>query len=170
MPNSMVGPELKLLGSGAGFKPQLLAMLQGSEFFGDLPAAEIDALTNYVQAYSVDAGTVIFREGDRGGFMCLIIEGGAEIFKQDHKYGSKRVGAIEPGKSVGEMALVDGEQRSATCICPQASTLVMLTREQFVRLIRESPALSVNILLKLVTMMSKRLRQTSGQLVDYLQA
>ena len=122
-----------------------------------------------MQAYSVEPKTVIFREGDRGGFMCLIIEGGAEIYKQDHKYGNKRVGAVEPGKSIGEMALVDGEQRSATCVCPDASKLVLLTREQFVKLIRESPALSVNILLKLVTMMSRRLRQTSGQLVDYLQ-
>ncbi len=165
----MLEPTLKLLGSGVEFKPQLLAMLQSSEFFGDLPAGEMAALPQYVQAYSVEANTVIFREGDRGGFMCLVIDGGAEIFKQNHKFGSKRVGSIEPGKTVGEMALVDGEQRSATWICPQPSRLVMLTREQFVRMIRENPALSVNILLKIVTMMSRRLRQTSGQLVDYLQ-
>jgi CRP/FNR family transcriptional regulator, cyclic AMP receptor protein len=163
--------ELKLssLGSGPEFKAELLAMLQGSEFFGDFPPLEIEMLTKYVQAYSAPAGTVLFNEGDRGGFMCLMIQGGAEIFKHDQKYGRKRVGAIERGKTIGEMALVDGEQRSATCICPEASRLVMLTREQFVRIIREHPALSVNILLKLVTMMSKRLRQTSGQLVDYLQ-
>ena len=166
---NVIEPELKLLGSGPSFQAQLLAMLQGSQFFGDFPAPEIETLTRYVQAYSAAPGTVIFREGDRGGFMCLVIEGGAEIFKQDNKYGSKRIGAIEPGKTVGEMALVDGEQRSATCTCPEQSTLVMLTREQFVRIIREHPALSVNILLKIVTMMSRRLRQTSGQLVDYLQ-
>jgi CRP/FNR family cyclic AMP-dependent transcriptional regulator len=161
--------KFKLLGSGAEFKAQLFAMLQGSDFFGDFPPAEIETLTKYAQAYSVRAGTVIFDEGERGGFMCLVIEGSAEIFKQDNKYGNKRVGTIESGKTVGEMALVDGEQRSATCICPQASRLVMLTREQFVRIIREHPALSVNILLKLLTMMSRRLRQTSGQLVDHLQ-
>lgn len=167
--SKVIEPELKLLGSGAAFQAQLLAMLQGSQFFGDFPAQEIEILTKYVQAYSVAPGTVIFRESDRGGFMCLVIEGGAEIFKQDAKYGSKRIGQIETGKTIGEMALVDGEPRSATCICPQQSTLVMLTREQFVRIIREHPALSVNILLKIVTMMSRRLRQTSGQLVDYLQ-
>ena len=165
----VIEPELKLLGSGSAFQAQLLVMLQGSQFFGDFPATEIETLAKYVQAYSAAPGTVIFHESDRGGFMCLVIEGGAEIFKQDAKYGSKRIGQIEPGKTIGEMALVDGEPRSATCICPQQSTLVMLTREQFVRIIREHPALSVNILLKIVTMMSRRLRQTSGQLVDYLQ-
>jgi CRP-like cAMP-binding protein len=161
--------KFKMLGSGAAFKAQLSAMLQGSEFFGDFPPAEIETLTKYAQAYGVEAGTVIFDEGDRGGFMCLVIEGGAEIFKQDHKFGNKRVGTIEAGRTVGEMALVDGEQRSATCTCAQASKLVILTREQFVRIIREHPSLSVNILLKLLTMMSRRLRQTSGQLVDHLQ-
>ena len=163
-------PALKLLGSGAAFHAQLLVMLQGSQFFGDFPAPEIETLTKFVQAYSAAPGTIIFRESDRGGFMCLVIEGGAEIFKQDHKFGNKRIGEIEPGKTIGEMALIDGEPRSATCICAQQSTLVMLTREQFVRIIREHPALSVNILLKIVTMMSRRLRQTSDQLVDYLQA
>jgi CRP/FNR family transcriptional regulator, cyclic AMP receptor protein len=156
-------------GGGAAAQAEVLAMLQASQFFGDFPAAEIETLTRYVQASSVAPETVIFREGDRGGFMCLVIAGSAEIFKQDNKYGSKHIGKIGPGKTIGEMALVDGEQRSATCICPGPSTLVMLTREQFVCIIREHPALSVNILLKIVTLMSRRLRQTSGQLVDYRQ-
>jgi len=162
-------PTLKLLGSGAAFRPRLCAMLKGSNFFGDLTAPEIETLAEYVQAYSAEPGTIIFRESEGGAFMCLMIEGGAEIFKQDHKYGSKRIGQVEVGKTIGEMALIDGEPRSATCICPQQSTLIMLARDQFVRIIREHPGLSVNILLKIVTLMSRRLRQTSGQLVDYLQ-
>ena len=40
---------------------------------------------------------------------------------------------------------------------------------QFVRIIREHARLSVEILLKIVTLMSRRLRLTSGRLVDYLQ-
>jgi hypothetical protein len=54
-------------------------------------------------------------------------------------------------------------------IGPEASTLVMLMRDQFVCLILEHPALSVDIRLKRVAMMSRSLSQTSEQLVDYLQ-
>jgi CRP-like cAMP-binding protein len=169
-PNRKVNEsEAKPPAGAAAAQTELLATLQGSQFFGDFPAPEIETLTQYVQAKSVVPDAVIFREGDRGDFICLVIAGSAEIFKQDNKFDSKRIGKIGPGKTIGEMALVDGEQRSATCICPEPSTLVMLTREQFVRIIREHPALSVNILLKIVTLMSRRLRQTSGQLVDYLQ-
>jgi CRP/FNR family cyclic AMP-dependent transcriptional regulator len=148
---------------------KLCAMLRGSQFFGDFPEPEIAMLAKYVQAKSVDSGATIFREGDRGGFMCLLISGAAELFKQDRSYGSKRIAQIDAGKTVGEMALVDGEPRSATCICSQPSIWLMLTREHFVRIIRESPSLSVNILLKIVMLMSRRLRQTSGQLVDSLE-
>lgn len=144
-------------------------MLRASQFFGDFPEAEIAVLAQYVQLRSVEPGAVIFREGDRGGFMCLLIEGGSELFKQDRSYGSKRIAQIDEGMTVGEMALVDGEPRSATCICSQPSTWMLLTREHFVRIIRESPPLSVNILLKIVMLMSRRLRQTSGQLVDSLE-
>jgi CRP-like cAMP-binding protein len=148
---------------------KLCAMLRDSQFFGDFPAEEIALLAKYLQFQSLPSGATVFREGDRGGFMCLLIDGGAELFKQDRSYGSQRIAQIEPGKTVGEMALVDGEQRSATCVCTQPSTWVMLNRENFVRIIRESPPLSVNILLKIVMLMSRRLRQTSGQLVDTLE-
>jgi hypothetical protein len=56
----------------------------------------------------------------------------------------------------------------AACLAQQ-SKLVMLTHEQCVRMIGDNPALSVNVLLKIVTMMSRRLRETSGPLVNYLQ-
>ena len=148
---------------------QLCNVLRGSQFFGDFPESEIVLLAKYVQTKVMDKDTQVFREGDRGGFMCLLIEGGAELFKQDRNFGSQRIAQISAGMTVGEMALVDGQARSATCICTERSTWAILTREHFVRIIRESPPLSVNILLKIVALMSRRLRQTSGQLVDSLE-
>ena len=165
----MLTSPLKPLAGGAADNERICAMLRGSQFFGDFPEPEIALLAKYAQAYTAESGTFIFREGDRGGFMCLLIEGAAELFKQDRNYGSKLIAQLDAGKTVGEMALVDGEPRSATCICSQPSTWLLLTRENFVRIIRESPPLSVNILLKIVMLMSRRLRQTSGQLVDYLE-
>jgi CRP-like cAMP-binding protein len=165
----MQATNLTPLTVGADAHDKLCAMLRGSQFFGDFPEAEIALLAKYVVAYKIEAGGTVFREGDRGGFMCLLIEGAAELFKQDRSFGSKRIAQLDAGMTVGEMALVDGQPRSATCICSQPSTWILLTRENFVRIIRESPPLSVNILLKIVMLMSRRLRQTSGQLVDVLE-
>lgn len=165
----MQASQLKPLNVGADVHDKLCAMLRGSQFFGDFPEGELDLLAKHVVACTVDSGGTVFREGDRGGFMCLLIEGAADLFKQDRSFGSQRIARIEAGMAVGEMALVDGEPRSATCVCSQASVWIMLSRENFVRIIRESPSLSVNIMLKIVMLMSRRLRQTSGQLVDVLE-
>ena len=63
-----------------------------------------------------------------------LIEGGAELFKQDRNFGSQRIAQISAGMTVGEMALVDGQARSATCICTERTTWAILTREHFVRI------------------------------------
>ena len=159
-----------MIGSGSAFQRELCAMLVRGRFFGDLPEEQTSALARYVQAYAAAPRTVVFREGEAGSFMCLLLDGSAKIYKQDHHFGTKCIGSVDAGKTLGEMALIDGEPRSATCICDAPSTLIMLSRENFVRIVREEPALSVNILLKLVSLMSRRLRVTSGQLVDYLEA
>ena len=148
---------------------QLCSVLRSGRFFGDFPENEITLPAECAETQVMDNGTFVFRGGDRGGFMGLLIEGGAELFKRDRTFGGQRIARISAGMIVGEMALVGGQSRSATCICTNQSTWAMLTRENFVRIIRESPPLSVNILRKIGMLLSRRLRQTSGDLVDSLE-
>lgn len=144
-------------------------ILERCEFFAELIGAELDVLAKYVQLIRVEPGAVLFREGDAASFMGVLIEGGADILKQDSRAGAKHIGKVGPGKTIGEMAIVDREPRSATCVCPGGAQLIRLTREDFSRLIREYPRISLKILMRLTTLMSRRLRMTSGQLVDFLE-
>ncbi len=160
---------LELLGSGAPFQAELRNLLAESRAFADLEGHEIAQLARYMQAYRGAPHTVLFQEGESGSFMCVVIEGAAEIFKQDSAAGNKRISEIGAGKTVGEMALIDGEPRSATCMLSQSTTLAILTRDDFRRILHEHPALGVKMLMKIVTLTSRRLRLVSGQLVDYLE-
>lgn len=159
---------LELLGS-ASFQAELRDMLADSQAFAELDGHEIAQLARYMQAYRGAPGNVLFHEGESGSFMCVVIEGAAEIFKQDSDAGNKRICEIGAGKTVGEMALIDGEPRSATCVLSQPTTLSILTRDNFHRVLKEHPALGVKMLMKIVTLTSRRLRMVSGQLVDYLE-
>jgi CRP-like cAMP-binding protein len=67
------------------------------------------------------------------------------------------------------MALIDGEPRSATCITAMPCKLVILTKENFLRILAEQPGLGVKIVMKIARLLSQRLRKTSGMLVDYLE-
>lgn len=159
---------LELLGAGSGFRDELCTMLSESALFGDLPWADIEVLARYVQAYSAAADVVLFREGDPGSFLCLVVSGRVAIDKTDSQDEHKTVTLIGPGKALGEMAVIDGERRSAACITRVPSTLVLLTKEHFNRILAEHPGLAAQILLRLARLLSQRLRFTSGQLVDYL--
>ncbi|MDP1997148.1 MAG: hypothetical protein Q8J90_08100, partial [Gallionella sp.] len=63
----------------------------------------------------------------------------------------------------------DGEPRSATAVVIETSTLAVLTQENFLLIMRDKPALSAKLLLKIAQLLSQRLRLTSGILVDYLE-
>ena len=65
--------------------------------------------------------------------------------------------------------MIDGEPRFATCRTTQATTFGVLTRDNMAKIILEHPQLGSKILVKLVTMLSARLRQTSARLLQYLE-
>ncbi len=144
-------------------------MLENVQMFKDLEWAQIKALSEYLQIYRAAPGAVLFREGDKGDFMCVVLEGKLEVHKEDNRRVDKTVTTILPGRSLGEMTIVDGEPRSATAVVVAPSVLAVLTQENFMQIMRDKPALSAQLLFKIAQLISQRLRLTSGILVDYLE-
>jgi CRP/FNR family cyclic AMP-dependent transcriptional regulator len=161
--------RLEPLGAKTVSAGQVASMLDGVQMFRDFEWAQIEALSAYLQLYRAAPGMELFREGDHGDFMCVVLEGKLEIHKEDHLGVDKTVATVLPGRSLGEMAMVDGEARSATAVVVESTTLAVLSHENFNRITREKPALAVKILLKIAQLLSQRLRHTSGILVDYLE-
>lgn len=157
------------LGDASGFVDRIYAMLDSIELFEDFERADIRVLAQFMQAYSVPSGTEIIREGDAGDYMLLIIEGEIDIFKKDHDNMRKRIAVVGPGKTLGEMSMIDGEPRFSTCIAATQVTFSMLTRDSLTHIIAEQPMLGAKILMELVVMLSQRLRQTSEKLVNLLE-
>jgi len=150
-------------------QPEQLAELLGAQApFKDLSWGELNTLARYMQGYRVAPGKVLFHEGDAGDFLCVILEGRVRIVKRDSHNKEKEIGAHGTGKTLGEMAMVDGERRSATCTAAELTTIAILSRARFEALTKEFPGLAVAVLVRLARILSQRLRLTSGQLVDYL--
>ncbi len=166
-----IGAELDgfvLMGAGASFKKQICDMIADAKLFADLEWSDVEQLSGYLQCYEVRAGTVVFSEGDPGSYMCVLISGQIEILKEDHEGVQRRLVLMSPGKTVGEMSIIDGEPRSATCVATRDSVMLLLTKEHYIKITRERPMLAVHILSKLAKLMSQRLRGLTGQLVEYL--
>jgi CRP-like cAMP-binding protein len=158
----------QLMGAGAAFKSEICSMISDMPLFRDLGWVDIESLSNYVQCYQVAAKTIIFKEGEVGNYMCLLIKGGVDIVKEDHEGRQHRLGLVGRGKTFGEMSLIDNEPRSATCIASQDCVMLLLTKANYGRILKERPGLAAHILAKLAKLMSQRLRALSGKMVEHL--
>jgi CRP-like cAMP-binding protein len=118
--------------------------------------------------YRAQPGAEIIREGEGGDFMLMLIEGGVEVQKRDRWSASQLIAVVEAGKTLGEMSMIDGEPRFATCVAVEATLLAVLTRENLARIIVEQPMLGAKILMELVLMLSQRLRSTGTRLLEVL--
>lgn len=141
-------------------------MLESTQWLSTLEWKQLEALAAYFDAYELAAETEIFREGDAGAYMAVVVSGVVQLVKEDSRGREKVLGTISSGKTLGELALIDGSPRSARAIASGAVTLLVLTREKFEVLIKDRPSLGVELLLWLCRLTSQRLRQTSGKWVD----
>jgi CRP-like cAMP-binding protein len=110
----------------------------------------------------------MIREGEGGDLMMLVIEGRVDVAKRDRWNTPQLIAQVEPGRTLGEMSMIDGEPRFATCIAIEPTLVAVLNRENLARIIVEQPLLGAKLLMELVLMLSQRLRATSGKLLDLI--
>ena len=160
--------HLEYLGDATQFAGQMHHMMSYSPLFENFNMAEIRLMSHFMHVYRADARQEIIHEGEQGDFMLLLIEGGVEVMKQDRWNTPQLIASVEAGKTLGEMSMIDGEPRFATCIAAQPCVFAVLSRENLARIILEQPILGAKILMELVLMLSQRLRQTSVKLVSLM--
>lgn len=159
---------LELVGEGEKFKEQLCAMFETAQMFKDFTRQEIQILASYTRAYEVKKGDAVFREGEKGTFLCVLVEGRIDVFKEDDNREPKKITTIRQGKTMGEMSVIDDMPYSATAIAAEKVTLLLITKLNFDRLLEEQPVLGIKIFKQISRLISLRLRQTTGILLDYL--
>ncbi len=161
--------SLSLLGAGSTMVQQIFEMIGHSKFFADFTREDVDQLTGFMNVYRANAGQTIIHEGDVDDYMLFIIEGRVEIAKSDSQGNHRPMTVVGAGATLGEMSMIDGEPRFATCVAVDATTFSVLSRESMVKILLEEPGLGSKILIKLVTLLSQRLRSTSSNLLHYLE-
>lgn len=161
---------LELLGDGDAFRDQLCTMIEGVPMFSELTRANVQLLAGYVRGYRAKKDAIIFKEGSKGLFMCVVVTGRVDILKEDQGHEQKKVATVRPGKSMGEMSLLDELPYSATAVAREDTELLLITKHNFARLAEEHPQLGNDLLRQIARLMSLRLRQTTGILLDYLSA
>ncbi len=110
-----------------------------------------------------DEGKVIFREGEPGNEMFIIIEGKVKITKNVGNL-EKTLMILGKGDFFGEMAIVDEKPRSASAIALTTCKLIALDKNTFKNIILNNPNFAYKVILK----MSERLREADKQIEELL--
>ena len=160
--------SLEDLGEGSAYAGAIFGLVGRSQFFTEFTREDIEHLAAYMHVYRAKPQSTILQEGETGDYMLMVIDGEVDIFKTNLLGGQQYLTSVKAGATLGEMSMIDGAPRFATCIALRNSTLGVLTRDNMGRIIHDKPQLGSKILIKLVTLLSQRLRQTSAQLLQYL--
>jgi len=126
-------------------------------FFTGLPESELDRLTSEMEVVNLKPGELLFREGDHGEHLYIIVKGDLEIIKAPGTEDELILNTIHEGEYIGEMSLATGEPRTASVRGLSDVVLLSMSRKQFNDLLHRHPELAG----VLVSVLSARLNSTN---------
>jgi len=152
-------------------------LLQVSPLLRDFTPAEADLLGATMLRVRAQPGQLLIAEGEASDWMMILLSGTVDVGKRkvgtefDHEEPGDvtRLAVIKEGAVIGEMSMLDGEPRYASCRALSEVEAAVLSRPAVSRLISSHPAVGAKLLVKLTQLLAQRLRNTSSQLVKVLQ-
>lgn len=130
-------------------------------FFRGMSVDQLKVLAHVCEERLFAADTAVYREGDPGGVLYVVVNGRVAIERAGQRKGSvTRLGVIEANAYFGEMDLFTNSPRSATAVVIQDTLTLSLRREPLLALMRQQPDLS----LELINVLSERLNSATDQI------
>jgi CRP-like cAMP-binding protein len=143
-----------------GNSEEKIVLLHRVPVFSTLSPEELSRVAQFVVRRWFQAGEIVFKEGDEGS-TCYVVRSGRARAVREHPDGrSITLAHFGPGDMFGEMAMLDGERRSATVESIESTDAIAILGADMRRLLREYPDISV----KLVAALGRRLRETNERL------
>ncbi|MBF0482201.1 MAG: cyclic nucleotide-binding domain-containing protein [Desulfovibrionaceae bacterium] len=142
-------------------------MFEEMHWSGDFTRDDAEIIACSLGLHTHEPGDCIFREGDDKNYMAFIAQGHVDIVKKSPDCTERVLVTLGPKTHFGEMAFIDDEPRSASATARDKVTLLILTRDKFDYLVGAYPALGVKMLRSITRLISRRLRQTTGNLAYF---
>ena len=135
--------------------------LRNVPLYRDLSYKELVQIFNITEVRAFRAGETIFEEGEEGSEFCIILSGEIELSAQGKPF--KRMRA---GTHFGEMSLIDQQPRSATVTAVTDTNLLVISRKDFLALLRRDAHLAAKLLWRFLLVVSRRLRDATTRYTE----
>src|SRR5581483_7849949 len=115
------------------------SILAQSPLLQGMPEESLDQIAAGARRRSYRRGEVVFHQGDPGDSLLIIESGTLKVVVYSDSGDETVLAILGPGEFVGELALIDGEARSATVQAIEPVEALSLHRDDFLRVVRSHP-------------------------------
>jgi CRP/FNR family transcriptional regulator, cyclic AMP receptor protein len=132
-------------------KQQRIDLLQDVALFSGCSKTELSKIASLTTEHSVEPGSILTKQGDIGKEFFVVVEGTATATRK-----GKKLAQLGPGSFFGELALLDGGERTATVVADTPMQLLVLSQREFANLCFAAPSVAR----KIISELGSRLRHT----------
>lgn len=148
--------------------PSVPELLKNVAIFKDLDEAELAAVAEVCKEEIFESGAYVFREGEAGNRLYVIVTGEVRISRDVPGSGEEALAVLKPGALFGEMSVFDRSDRSTHAISNGGCTLLTIMRPDFEMLLDFNRELAYKVLWACVRVLTSRLRSTNDSLRSFL--
>jgi CRP-like cAMP-binding protein len=130
--------------------------------FADLEEGYLRTLAERLRQRRYRRGESVFLTGDPGTSLCVVNAGRIKLALTSNEGREMILDVLGPGEVFGELALLDGEPRSADAVAIEATELLHLPREEFIAFLRAQPDAAISLL----GVLSRRIRRDTQLVQD----
>lgn len=142
----------------------IVAALSQIVLFSGIHPRGLERIAAVCSEQTLRTGELVFREGDLGDKLYLILEGKIRISREVSGMGEEALAVLGAGQAFGEMSLVDDGPRSADAKVQENARLLELSKEALDDLLFIHKELAYEILWNVVRVLSARLRETNDKM------
>ncbi len=143
-------------------------LLKKVALFEGLTHSQLQRVAAIARPRGYEAGACLFREGDTGRDMFILLQGKVRISQQVPGMGEEALAILEKGQYFGEMSVIEDIPRSADAFAHTSCTLWVIEREQLDQLMFTDKDLAYVLLWSFVRTLSVRLRETNEKMKTFL--
>ena len=139
-----------------------IELLQFVALFWDLSEEELGYISEKMIARHYESGKFIFFEDSEGEQCFFVVQGSVKVTRLSKDGREVILAMLNEGEFFGEMALLDGESRSANVIALEETEVLTLNREDFLVVLHDYPQIAIQLLKE----MADRLRKSDRQIAS----
>jgi CRP-like cAMP-binding protein len=147
-----------------------LELLQGVDIFQGIPDAILEELLETAETHAFEKGDAIFKEGEPGRGMFLVIGGAVELTKAVTRGQGQRLALLDRGQIFGELSLFDDLPRSASATAFVTCSVMFFPAGAFHQLLDQRQRFAPQLMRNLVKKLALRLRDADEEIRELSRA